>query len=80
VNLAAYLESLTVEERRAFARRCGTSLEYLRQLAAGIRTPKVGLAITISRESAGLVTCEALVPGVDWAYLRAAPAAQERAA
>ena len=79
MNLTEYLESLAVDARRAFARRCGTSLEYLRQIAAGIRTPKAQLAITISRESGGLVTCESLLPGIDWAYLRNPPM-QEQAA
>jgi len=72
VKLTTYLESLTPDARRDFARRCQTSLEYLRQVAAGIRTPKVQLAVAISRESGGMVPVQAVMPGVDWDYLREA--------
>lgn len=80
MDLTSYLESLKLDARRDFARRCGTSLEYLRQIAAGVRTPKAQLAVAISRESDGMVTCESLMPDLDWAYLRGAPAPQEQAA
>lgn len=80
MNLTAYLESLPVDARREFARRCNTSLEYLRQIAAGLRTPKVQLAVAISRESGGQVSCESLMPDVDWRYLRQPVAPQEQAA
>lgn len=79
MRLGPYLDSLSVDERKAFARRCGTSLDYLRQISAEIRTPKAQLAVTISRESRGLVAVETLLPGVDWAYLRNPPL-QEQAA
>lgn len=80
MRLGPYLDSLSVDERKAFARRCGTSLDYLRQIAAGIRTPKAQLAIAISRESGGIVSCEVLLPDLDWAYLRGAPAPQGQVA
>jgi DNA-binding transcriptional regulator YdaS (Cro superfamily) len=70
VKLADYLQSLSTEQRSDFAQRCLTSPDYLAQLAAGIRKPKVDLAIRISKESGGQVTCEELLPDVDWAYLR----------
>lgn len=70
MNLTCYLDGLAADRRREFARRCGTSLEYLRQIASGARKPKAQLAVTISRESGGVVQCETLLPGLDWAYLR----------
>ena len=73
MNLTDYLESLNVAGRREFARRCGTSLEYLRQVASGLRKPKAQLAVTVSRESGGRVSVESLLPDVDWAYLRNPP-------
>jgi len=79
VELTVYLESLSVDARRELASRCGTSLEYLRQIAAGIRTPKVQLAIAISRESDGAVSCESLLPNVDWNYLRKLPQREQAA-
>jgi DNA-binding transcriptional regulator YdaS (Cro superfamily) len=69
-DLKTYLESRTPQERRALAQRCGTSVDYLWQIANGLRTPKAALAVAISRESAGAVRCERLLPGVDWDYLR----------
>lgn len=80
MRLGPYLDSLSVDERKAFARRCGTSLDYLRQIAAEIRTPKAQLAIAISRESGGMVACEVLLPDLDWAYLRGARAPQGQVA
>lgn len=71
MDLKAYLKSLTFEQRRDFAKRCGTSLDYLWQIANGVRTPKAALAVTISRESGGAVGCEGLLKGLDWEYLRA---------
>jgi len=58
--------------REAFARNCGTSLNYLRKVLSLQRfTPDADLCIAIERESAGKVRCEDLRPDADWAYLRA---------
>lgn len=68
-----YLSGLpSADDRKAFAVRCGTSLEYLRLIASGAdgRRFRESLCIAIERESAGAVTCEELRPDVDWAYLR----------
>lgn len=65
--------------RDDFARRCGTSPDYLLQIGYGNRKPKAALAVAIERESAGAVRCEQLLPDVDWHYLRQSPVA-ERAA
>jgi DNA-binding transcriptional regulator YdaS (Cro superfamily) len=70
MKLGDYLQALSTEQRSDFAVRCLTSPEYLAQLVRGIRTPKIELAMRISKESGGQVTCEELLPGVDWAYLR----------
>lgn len=74
MNLINYLKSIPRETRDTFAERCGTSFEYLRQVAYGNRVCREALAINIERESAGTVTCEELCPdGVDWAYIRGTP-------
>lgn len=70
MNLLDYLQSLDLDQRKTFAKRCDTSLDYLWQIANGIRTPKVQLAVSISRESGGKVPCEKLLPDVDWGYVR----------
>jgi DNA-binding transcriptional regulator YdaS (Cro superfamily) len=69
-TLRLYLNSLSTDEQKAFALRCGTSLGYLRKaISCG---HKVGskLAIDIERESDGTVTCESLLPEADWRFLR----------
>lgn len=77
-----FLNDIPMDEREAFASRCGTTFDYLRQVAYGNRGCREALAINIERESSGVITCEVLCPHVDWAYLRhsiapaPAPAAQ----
>lgn len=84
MSLLDYLKSLSGEARTALAVKCGTSVDYLLQIAYGKRKPKAGLAVTIDRETGGRVRCETLLPQVDWAYLRgeeaATAAGQEQAA
>lgn len=69
MHLKSYLASLTAADRRAFAQRAGTSLQYLRHLAAGRKAPTVETCAKVERASAGAVACEELRPDVDWAYL-----------
>lgn len=56
-------------ERAAFAKRCGTTAEQLRQVAYGRRCGEK-LAILIERETAGAVRCEDLRPDVAWEVIR----------
>lgn len=70
MDLLAYLKSLDKSEREDFARRCNSSVDYLSQIGYGNRTPKADLAVRIEKESGQGVTCEELLPGVDWAYVR----------
>lgn len=70
MKLLDYLKALEAEDRASIAERCGTSVDYLFQIAYGKRTPKAALAVAIERESAGQVRCETLLPDVDWDYLR----------
>lgn len=72
-KLLTYLNSLAPDSQREFARRCGTSIGYLRKaISVGQRLGE-SLCINIDRESAGTVRCEDLAPSVDWAYLRRSP-------
>ena len=70
-KLLSYLNELPPPDRGAFASRCGTSFDYLRQIGYGNRVCREALAINIERESSRAVTCEELRPDVDWAYIRA---------
>lgn len=80
MQLADYLKDLAPIERRRFAKRVGTSVNYLWQIAGGIRSPKAQLAVEISRESGGLVHFRDLVPELDWAYVRRVCLAETRRA
>ncbi|HQR20073.1 MAG TPA: YdaS family helix-turn-helix protein [Burkholderiaceae bacterium] len=65
--------SLDIELRRhdrdVFVARSGTSLQYLRHIAAGRKLPQVETCVAIERASCGRVRCEELRPDVDWTYL-----------
>lgn len=69
-DLKTYLETLSLEERDAFAARCGTTAGHLKNISYGYRSCAEGLAINVERESGGKVRCEKLRPDVDWQYLR----------
>jgi DNA-binding transcriptional regulator YdaS (Cro superfamily) len=73
MTLLEFWLSMTVEQREAFAKRCSTSPQHLKNIAydkKGIKTANESLCINIERESKGKVRCESLRPDVDWAYLR----------
>lgn len=71
-KLLGYINSLAAEDREAFARRCGTSVGYLRKAGSVKQQLSEGLCLRIYAESGGKVSLEDLRPGVDWQYLRAA--------
>lgn len=70
MELKTYLETMTLEQREAFAARCSTSAGHLRNISYGYKPAGEKLAIDIERESEGAVPCESLRPDVDWEYLR----------
>jgi DNA-binding transcriptional regulator YdaS (Cro superfamily) len=70
MDLRAYMASIPVKDRPAFAARCGTTAGHLQNVAYGYKPCGEGLAISIERESKGSVTVEELRPDVDWAYIR----------
>lgn len=80
--LLTFINSLPINEREAFAKRCGTSLGYLKQVAYKERKCPAWLAIALERESNRILRCEQLCPDpkVDWAYLRATNNADRRRA
>lgn len=69
-KLLDYLNSIPVEDQRAFCLRCETSVGYLRKAISLDQKMGESLCIRIERESRRKVTCEDLRPDVDWAYLR----------
>lgn len=69
-TLRAYLMSLPLPVRTAFAVRCGTTLGYLRKAIHVGNKLGGDLAVAIDRESGGAVRCEVLRPDIDWTYVR----------
>ncbi|MBZ3661962.1 transcriptional regulator [Pseudomonas monteilii] len=70
MTLSEYLKTMERHELEALARRCGTSVGQLKQVAYGNRRASAGLAVSLDRETGGKIRCESLRPDIDWAYLR----------
>jgi DNA-binding transcriptional regulator YdaS (Cro superfamily) len=71
MDLLHYLSPMSAADRASFAKKCGTSLAYLRQVAYGNKNCGAELAINIDRESGGEVLLEQLCPAPDWEYVQA---------
>ena len=70
-KLRAFLKTLTISEKKEFATKCGTTINYLRKRMSD-RTSNLGIKICIEIEihSEGKVTCEDLRPDVNWSVIR----------
>lgn len=67
MNLRTFLNSMKPAEQAEFARRCDTSIAYLRKAISSRQPLRVALCVDIERESRRLVTRQEL--RVDWARL-----------
>ena len=74
-NLRDYLNSLLPPDQVSFARRCGTTIGYMRKAISTGQLFRADVTIAIDRESSGAVRCESVRPDVDWAYVASRPAA-----
>ncbi|WP_114968530.1 transcriptional regulator [Rhodoferax ferrireducens] len=71
-KLLIYLNSLNHKDREAFAKRCGTTVGYLRKaISVNQRIGEV-LCLRIGLESNGVIKPEDIRPDLDWEYLRTA--------
>ncbi|MNJ63070.1 hypothetical protein D3C77_589420 [compost metagenome] len=70
MNLHTYIKTLDKAALDCLADRCNTTAGQLKQVAYGNRRANAALAISLERETKGVVRCEALRPDIDWAYLR----------
>lgn len=68
-ELTNYLNSMSRVDQESYARRCGTTIGYLRKASSIGQRLRESLCIALDRESGGSVRCEALRPDVDWGYL-----------
>lgn len=64
-ELRLYLNSLSLEEQREFATKCGTSIGYLRKALSRNHELGAALCVLIEKFSNGEVTRKDLHP-VDW--------------
>jgi len=80
MDLLTFIKSLSKADAETFAKRCGTSVGQLKQVAYGNRRASATLAIEIEKSSNKAVPCESLRPDIDWQYLRSSPCVQEMAA
>lgn len=69
-SLRTYLNSLDRESQEEYARRCDTSVGYLRKALSTKERIAESTAIALDRESGGAVPVEDVRPDVDWSYLR----------
>lgn len=77
-SLRGYLNAITRaagkgqrnRERKRFAERCGTSDNYLVQLAMGVRRARAATALAIEQASYGVVRAEDVCPDFDWQYAK----------
>lgn len=73
-KLQTYLNGLSPAAQAEFARRCDTSLGYLRKAISTGQRLGEGLCLRIGVESAGTVQPGDLRPDVDWQRLLSCPA------
>lgn len=59
-QLKNFLKPMPMAERRTFARRCGTTYAFLRNIMYGQRLPGEKLCVALERESGGAVTRQSM--------------------
>jgi DNA-binding transcriptional regulator YdaS (Cro superfamily) len=80
MRLVDFLAQMDIKARKAFAKRCGTTIGSLNNVAYGCRPCGEKLAIEIEKFSERAVTCEELRDDVDWSYLRGTAAVLRKSA
>lgn len=71
-KLRSYLKGLTPEQREDYARRCNTTVAYLRKLCSTNVPMGEGLCLRLAVESGFVLQPEDMLPNVNWARLRRA--------
>lgn len=71
MDLLTFWRDMNMDDRKVFAKACGSSFLHVRNVAYKQKPCSPELAISIERESGGVVRCETTCPqGADWAYIR----------
>jgi DNA-binding transcriptional regulator YdaS (Cro superfamily) len=71
-KLRAYLNSLSLDDQKAFSLRCGASIGYLRKAISINQQLSEGLCLRLAMESGFSLQPEDLRPDINWQALRAA--------
>lgn len=71
-KLRKFLNGLPVNKQHVFAKRCGTTIKYLRKVLNSKKEINLGetICINIERESGRAILVEDMRPDVDWEYIR----------
>jgi DNA-binding transcriptional regulator YdaS (Cro superfamily) len=69
-QLSDYLRKIGPKEAREFAKRCGTTREYLSKAISAKQRFSFPLCQRFEQFSGGIVQMEPLCPDVDWSFLR----------
>lgn len=75
MNIRDYLKQMNRDQRTDFAKRCGTSLGHLQNVAYGYKPCNPDLAMAIEEESGHAVKVETLAPECRWHVIRGKQAA-----
>lgn len=65
-----YINAIPQGDRDEFAKRCGTSIGYLRKAISVKQRLREDVCVAIERESKGAIRCEDLRPDLEWKRTR----------
>ena len=65
-KLTKYINSLSEPERKKFARRCGTTINYLRKAVSSRQELGAQISVCIERETGGMIDRRYLHPKKYW--------------
>lgn len=77
MDCKTFLKSTPIDERERVARRAGTTVAYLKQIAGGHSRPSADLAVRLESASDGRMTREDLLPDL---FVRSAEAPKTESA
>jgi hypothetical protein len=70
MNIRDYIKDMSKEQRMEFAKRCGTSLGHLQNVAYGYKPCNPELAMAVEEETDHAVKVETIAPGCRWHVIR----------
>lgn len=70
MQLLDFINSLTPKDQVNFAKKCRTTIGYLRKAISKGQNLGPDICVEIEKHSDGKVKCEDIRTDVDWAYLR----------